>query len=110
MLKNVSSVVFVEISTPILVDLFVVAPSFSVDNTATTVEHKGFQLLEACRLGDSTAVKRLCNDDTVNFKHPFTHDTAIVRVVVWSGAWGGGVVVLVVVGVIVIVGFVVVVV
>lgn len=40
-------------------------------------EYKGHQLLEACKHGDSTKLKKFLASETVNFKHPYSGDTAL---------------------------------
>ncbi|XP_026677687.1 tankyrase-like, partial [Diaphorina citri] len=42
-------------------------------------EFKGHCLLEACRQGDPSRVKKFLTSDVVNFKHPYTGDTPLVR-------------------------------
>ncbi|UYV66639.1 TNKS2, partial [Cordylochernes scorpioides] len=41
------------------------------------LEHRGHCLLEAARLADLPRLKKLLSPDLVNFKHPFTGDTAL---------------------------------
>ena len=47
-------------------------------------EFKGHQVLEASKQADAQKVKRSISGDNaslINFKHPFTGDTALVRLV-----------------------------
>ena len=42
-------------------------------------EFKGHSLLEASRQADPARVKKFLSGDSVNFKHPHTGDTPLVR-------------------------------
>ena len=42
------------------------------------VEYKGHCLLEGARQADPTRVKKYLSVEIVNFKHPYTGDTALV--------------------------------
>lgn len=44
-----------------------------------TVEYKGHCLLDACRIADPSRVKKFISSDVVNFKHPYTGNTPLVR-------------------------------
>jgi len=42
------------------------------------VEHKGHRLLDSVKQADVGHIKKQVSSDLVNFKHPFTGDTALV--------------------------------
>ena len=42
------------------------------------VEYRGHRLLEAARQADTALVKKNLSSDIVNFRHPYTGDTALV--------------------------------
>jgi len=43
-----------------------------------TVEYKGHRLLDSAKQADVGHVKKQVSSELVNFKHPFTGDTALV--------------------------------
>lgn len=43
------------------------------------VEYRGHRLLEGARQGDVSLIKKHLSSDIVNFKHPFTSDSALVN-------------------------------
>ncbi|XP_044260060.1 poly [ADP-ribose] polymerase tankyrase [Tribolium madens] len=40
-------------------------------------EYRGHQLLDACKQADTTKLKKFLTSEVVNFKHPYTGDTAL---------------------------------
>ena len=52
-------------------------------------EYKGHSLLEGARQADLARVKKYISLEIVNFKHPYTNDTALVSIVLIVLAYMG---------------------
>ena len=48
-----------------------------------TDEYKGHALLEGARQADLSRVKKYLSVDINNFKHPYTGDSALVRILIF---------------------------
>jgi len=63
-------------SCPVELKLKVVVLTFTVCDVS--VEYKGHRLLDSAKQADVGHVKKQVSSELVNFKHPFSGDTALV--------------------------------
>ena len=54
-------------------------------------EFKGHALLESARQADVSRMRKFLSSETINFKHPFTGDTAVVSLKRSSGKFSSSI-------------------